>query len=274
MKKQKIKLIGLLRTVLLSWGMLLLVFACTIASTYPEVQEDFMLFVYVYIFLCLIFSVFSFIISWRYQKMEFDTSCQVIKRLRNTKQDFIWVSVFSVMAICALSMTVSLLFREYYLWIIAGLYILGESLSLVYFRVTDCERTYTPCPRGLLLLMLAELVLVFAVLGVAGMTDFNREMLLSVSGILGDENVGRTISFLIQTIATILSALSIFGIYKAKVSDRRWSALYSFGITIIGLCDLVSLNLQSTNLSSGQSPWFSLIIILATGCAVTGVSLY
>lgn len=37
MKKQKIKLIGLLRTVLLSWGMLLLVFACTIASTYPEV---------------------------------------------------------------------------------------------------------------------------------------------------------------------------------------------------------------------------------------------
>lgn len=68
MKKQKIKLIRLLRTVLLSWGMLLLIFACTIASTYPEIREDFMLFVYVYIFLCLMFSVIQFIIFWRYQK--------------------------------------------------------------------------------------------------------------------------------------------------------------------------------------------------------------
>lgn len=204
---------------------------------------------------------------------ELDTPYQVIKRLRNTKQYFIWMSVFSVMAICALSMTVSLLFREYYLWIIAGLYILGEGLSIVYFRVTDCERLYTPCPKGLLLLMSAELILAFAVLSVAGMIDFNREMLLPVRDILGDENVGRTISFLIQTIASILSALSIFGIYKAKVSDRRWRALYSFGITVIGVCNFISLTLQSTNLSSGQSPWFSLIIILATGCVATGVSL-
>lgn len=63
MRKKKIKLIRLLRTVLLSWGILLLVLACTIISTYPETQKDFMLFVYVYIFLCLIFSVFSFILT-------------------------------------------------------------------------------------------------------------------------------------------------------------------------------------------------------------------
>lgn len=207
---------------------------------------------------------------------EFDKPYRVIKCLRNNKQYFIWMSAFSAMIICLLLMSVCLLFREYYFWMVVGLFIFGESLSIFYFQVADRERLYKPCPRGLLSLLFAELILALVVLSVAAMPyiGFNTEMVLPLKGILSEENLGRTLTYIIQIITVIMIVLGVFSLYKAKISDRRWRALYGFGITVVGLCDFTSSNLQSVNLSNGQSPWFLLIVLLVIGGIATGVSLY
>ncbi len=204
-----------------------------------------------------------------------DHPYQIIKCLRNKRQYFRWISVFSIMIICLLSMAACLFTGGYYLWSVAGLYFIGEGLSMLYFRSLDREKRHEPRPRKLLLFMFAELVLALVILSVAIMSyiGFNTEM-VQVFDILSSENIGRTITRVIQIIAVILSGLGVFSLYKAKVSDRRWRALYCFGITVVLLCSFVVSYQHSVNLGSDQGVWSLFIAFLGIGCMITGVSLY
>lgn len=158
---------------------------------------------------------------------------------------------------------------------VVGLYFIGEGLSMLYFRSLDREKRHEPRPRKLLLFMFAELVLALVILSVAIMSyiGFNTEM-VQVFDILSSENIGRTITRVIQIIAVILSGLGVFSLYKAKVSDRRWRALYCFGITVVLLCSFVVSYQHSVNLGSDQGVWSLFIAFLGIGCMITGVSLY
>lgn len=201
---------------------------------------------------------------------------QVIKCLRNNKQYFTWMFAFCAMLMCLFSMTACLFLREYALWIVVCMYIFSEVLSVLYFRATDRERVYGPRPGGLSWLLAAELIIALVILSVVAVlfAGFNPKMLLPFWDILGPENIGVTITRVIETAALILAGLSVLGLYKAKINDRRWRALYSFGITVIALFALIISAMHSVDLSGGQINWFSCAALFGAGCIAAGVSLY
>lgn len=98
--------------------------------------------------------------------------------------------------------------------------------------------------------------------------------ILFFKGLLQPENVGEIATFIIRLIMVAVIMLSAFSIYKARITDRRWRALYNFGITIVVLCAFVFSAFYDTDLSDKQNIWCQVISFFAIGCVITGGSLY
>ena len=77
---------------------------------------------------------------------------------------------------------------------------------------------------------------------------------------------------------TAAAVTGLFGLVKARMSDRRWRALYIMGLLVLVECVLVIANLVSMDLGSLSSGWWvsrtvSLSAIGLAGLAGAGVSL-
>lgn len=103
---------------------------------------------------------------------------------------------------------------------------------------------------------------------------FSRFSILFFKGLLQPENVGEIATFIIRLIMVAVIMLSAFSIYKARITDRRWRALYNFGITIVVLCAFVFSAFYDMDLSDKQNIWCQVISFFAIGCVITGGSLY
>lgn len=209
------------------------------------------------------------------EKISYENPYQVIKCFRNNKQYFSWLLVFIVMITCLLSIGFSLFVKEYYGVLVVGLYILGQALSTFYFPMVDKTKVSQPYPKKFLFLFGLEVFLLLIILGISlEIYDTFHINLSLFENIVRADNIGKIITFMIQIFTTILSAISIFSLYEAKITDRRWRALYSFGITVIALCVFIFSNLYNTDLSSMQSIRYQVIVFWVTGCVVTGVCLH
>lgn len=209
------------------------------------------------------------------EKISYENPYQVIKGLRDNKQYFSWLLVFIVMITCLLSIGICLFFKQYYFELVFVMYILAQGFSTFYFRMVDKGKLSDPCPRKLILLLGVEVFLLLIILGISN--ELYCEFSINISlfkNIVTPQDIGKITAFMIQIIAVILTVISKFSLYKAKISDRRWRALYSFGITVVTLCVLIFSNLYDTDLSGTQSVWYPVITFLATGCVITGVCLH
>lgn len=175
---------------------------------------------------------------------------QSIKSMGDKKQYWIWMTMFSLMLFSLISI-VSLLFsREYYLGPILCLFMFGLGLSTFYFLFTDQTKLCKQIPPKLflslfVLLILSMIVCMYIWFNIQVAPKFLDS---SIRGWLG-----QSVTWLVQIVGVVAGGTGIFGLYMAKVYDRRWRAVYSAGLTIsvsgvfllsyLHTYDLLNLNL-------------------------------
>lgn len=84
--------------------------------------------------------------------------------------------------------------------------------------------------------------------------------------------------FLLLAAGTAAALFGLFGLVKARISDRRWRALYVMGLMVLSECVLVIAVLVSMDLGGASSGWWgscagSMGLIGLFGLAGTGVAL-
>lgn len=145
----------------------------------------------------------------------------------------------------------------------------GMATSLIAFRPRR-NRSGLPLPRRLLCLLLGLIALLAAAAGV---------LICLISGIwtqFPPSWYGITAHGILSLTGIAFGIAGLFGLVQARVSDRRWIALYGVGLTGLTLCAMVAA--FQTSLSIPEAvPWTSYGIqwcaIGVIGLVGSGVSL-
>lgn len=171
-----------------------------------------------------------------------------------------WLAAFAGMAVCLL-LLLWMLLRERAYQLPAALvpFFLGMALWLVRFR-PHRELRGTPIPRGLIRLLAAMAGIIAAAAIVVGSLFF---------GVW--ENwppawYGVTAHWTLCLAGTAGAGAGLFGLVKARISDRRWSALYVLGLTVLVISATVA-ETQHT-LAVFTADWW---VPCAIQCGVAGV---
>ena len=184
-----------------------------------------------------------------------------------------WLAVFTSMALCLLIPFILLLRNGFqkeplvFMWII---YSAGVILSTRFLpRSREPRRAYPKKLLPSLLFLLLIVVCSGVILGglVAGIWE------LIPAGLYG------TISgWTLRLTGGIAAATGVYGLFKARMDDRRWCALYLLGLVALIECVLVLSLLTSMDISICAPGWWKpyvgqWIILGSSGLFVTGVSL-
>lgn len=186
-----------------------------------------------------------------------------------------WLAAFGLMSICLLLLEFLLLrasFPRFPGPLLYMVFILGSAISLVWFRPGHGERRSTPLPKGLLpmLLGLSGVILLAAII----MTGLITQVWLFIPPAL----YGHTARWTLLSGGTAAAAFGLFGLVKARLSDRRWRALYVMGLSTLVTCVLMQALLVTTAFSASSSAWliphvYGLGAVGLTGLVCAGVSL-
>lgn len=198
------------------------------------------------------------------------------KLLIEPKAYFRWLGVLAVMLLSVLTSEILLLwgsFRGYPFLLMCALQILGLGTALLWSQGRKREEQKRgPVPKGLFLSLAGVLILAAA----AGAVMW---MLATVSWDgLPARYYGLTARWTLCIAGTVSAALGVFGLIKARVSDRRWCSLFILGLTVVVECVLVAAILTSMSLDTAAPDWWvsytlRMGVVGAVGLAGAGVAL-
>lgn len=194
------------------------------------------------------------------------------KVLTEGKRYHLWLAAFGYLALCLLLPEV-LLLRTSVSSLTAPILVLmalGMGVSLLLFHPRR-ESAKHPMPKGLLLALGGMAVLLVAIGVVVG------GLIGGVWQSIPPEWYGKTAYFTLCLAGIVSTALGLLGLVKARIVDRRWSALYLLGLTVLALCVLVLALLTTLDMPSGPDWWVPYVqrwtAVGVIGLVGTGVSL-
>ena len=204
---------------------------------------------------------------------EFGDPRLAARLLTDSKSYRYWLAGFTMMLACLLVLWLMLLrvnvFRPS-AEVILVFWGIGLASSFLWFHRPRKEQERSPLPKGLRLTLLGLAgVCVIASLILTGLlVQFWTSLPLSSYGPLAHGAMELT--------GGIAAAAGIFGLVKARMSERRWQAVYGAALLILAECALVMTILTSlSSLTPGW--WVSGAIIMGitafAGFAGIGVSL-
>lgn len=186
-----------------------------------------------------------------------------------------WLAAFGFMAVCLLLPEFLLLrarFNRYPLAAMCFLLIIGTAISQAWFWPRRGEGGRRPFPKKLFLLLGCLLVIMAAAAAIlAGLAAGIWELLPPAM-------YGTAAYRIMGAAGTAAAMAGLFGLVKARMSDRRWRALYVMGLMVLTECVLAIAVLVSMDISASSSAWWASYaagsgIIGLVGLAGTGVSL-
>ncbi len=176
-----------------------------------------------------------------------------------------WLAAFGVMLFCLLLPEWWLLkatFSRFPIVPLSILFLLGIATVFVWFTLWRSGEK-TPLPKGLLPALMGVFAALAAACGI--FAGLSAQIPSSIPrGMYGSAG-HLTLCFA----GTVGAVSGLIGLVKARISDRRWSALYLLGLTSLVECVLVSAILHSMTLDI--SP-FSLWSFHAAEFGVIGVA--
>ena len=177
-----------------------------------------------------------------------------------------WLAAFAGMSLCLLCPLILLLRGGPFPAFPAPVFLaLGMGLSLLFFHPTPSS-VRRPIPRGLLLSLLGILFLFAAVALVLG------SLISGAWTQLPPPLYGVTARWTLSLGGTAAAILGFFGLVQARISDRRWSALYLMGLTAAVVCVMVLAALTSLDTPSTPDWWVSPALTwgISTGFGLAG----
>lgn len=179
-----------------------------------------------------------------------------------------WLVAFTLMTTCILLPEAMLLWARRGGWsseeAVVVLLLSGIIAALLWFRPIRGEKK-KPLPQKLL----PALAVLLMVPMVAGAILWG--LALGVWETLPARFYGIFSTWVLCIAGTATAIISIWGLFKARTSDRRWRALYVLGLTALAECTLVMLLLSSMSLDSSLPNWW--VEYVLRGAAVGGVGL-
>lgn len=171
--------------------------------------------------------------------------------LTDPKQYHRWLAVFGCMVFCLLMLEAALLraafARDPSGW--TGILLaLGVIVSLICFHHRAGSQK-SPVPKRLV----GSLLAVAVAFGAAGMV-----FLCLNSGAWEHwppEWYGITAHWVLCVAGTVGGIAGLFGLVNARISDRRWSALYILGLTVLAICVMGTAFLVRLDLSADSGWW-------------------
>lgn len=200
---------------------------------------------------------------------------QAAKALTNPKCYYQWLAVFAITTLCLILPEFLLLRARFYHYpnvLMYILFLLGVTVSEVWFRSEKGEKRKAPMPKGLMPALFGVIGLTAAaVLIIAGFAA-------KIWGFIPNSLYGRAARWTLVVTGTAAMLFGMFGLVKARLSDCRWRSLYLFCLTILTECVLVLALLVSMSTDTISAYWWmpyaaDFGIIGIAGLIGTGVSL-
>lgn len=201
---------------------------------------------------------------------------QAAKLLSSPKVYYQWLVVFGIMTFCLLLAEFLLLRASFYHYpniLMYVLFLLGLAVSIVWFRSGRGENQKAPVPKKLLPMLLSLIVMTIATATIMVCLTIKVYEFISFFSLYG--SIAR---WALQLTGTIAAAFGLFGLIKARLSDRRWRSLYVMGLTVLVECVLVLALLVSMSLDTASVYWWvpyitNFSIVGVIGLIGVGVSL-
>lgn len=200
---------------------------------------------------------------------------QAAKLLSNPKAYYRWLAVFGIMTFCLLLPEFLLLcasFHHYLGILMYILFLLGLAVSIAWFHFGHGENQKAPVPKRLLpmLLSLIFMTIITATIIVC--------LAMKVWELISFPLYGSIARWALQLTGTIAASFGLFGLIKARLSDRRWCSLYVMGLTALAECVPVLAILVSMSLDTLSVYWWvpyiiNFVIVGVIGLIGVGVSL-
>ncbi len=190
---------------------------------------------------------------------------QAAKLLSNPKVYYRWLAVFGIMTFCLLLPEFLLLRASFYHYpsiLMYILFLLGLAVSIVWFRSGHGENQKASVPKRLLPMLLS---LIFITIATATIIVC---LAMKVWEFIPFSLYGNIACWALQLTGTIAAAFGLFGLIKARLSDRRWRSLYVMGLTVLIECVLVLALLVSMSLDTASIYWW---IPYITNFSIVGV---
>ena len=156
------------------------------------------------------------------------------------------------------------------------LLLLGAASSIRWFRRTGQENPpeKTPLPRGLRPLLALQAAAVCV--GIAGWSGIIA--VLNGAGWILPSQMGVLSAWIFRLAGTAAAGIGLFGVIRARMSDRRWITLYTFGMMTVVLCVQFLAHTSSMNLDESLFAWHMLllkrsVLTLAAGLIASGVAI-
>lgn len=221
---------------------------------------------------------------------DFGSPEQAAQLLSSSREYFRWLAVLIVLALCLLLPVFRMMFSSYYFFRDSGIFyfirflpfLTGGLLSLHWFRqnhdnyYNHCDQASRPVPRKLrlfLLVLTAE-----AILAGLFLWQFNNYFMLNPEKIARISRIGQITGWVLTGTCILSAIVGILALYKARLSDRRWCALYLWALTISTIALYIFLILTSMSLEGPISTiwtncFLHLIPVASLGLIGTGVLL-
>lgn len=218
---------------------------------------------------------FSRIVRWKLPKPEADeviadyhellTQCseestqafgqpkQAAELLSDPQSYHRWLVVFGLLAFCLLLSEFLLLRASFARYPMVQMYVLlfvGLASSLLWFRPQPGEDHKLPLPKGLCPMLLGLLVLVIIIAALLS------GLIQGVWKSLPDGLYGRVMNGALLLLGTIAAIFGLFGLVHARLSNRRWCALYILGFTTLVESVLVHALLVNMSLDTSTAGWW------------------
>lgn len=178
---------------------------------------------------------------------------QAAKLLSNPKVYYQWLAVFGIMTFCLLLPEFLLLRASFYHYpsiLMYILFLLGLAVSIVWFRPEHGENRKAPVPKRLLPMLLGLIVMTIVTATIIVC------LVMKVCGLIPHSLHGNIARWALQLTGTIAASFGLFGLIKARLSDRRWRSLYVMGLTVLVECVLVLALLGSMSLDTSSVYWW------------------
>ena len=197
----------------------------------------------------------------------------VLRALREPGQYRAWVLTFGLLALCLLALSAGPFLPRRSVGGAVCLYLLGQGLSLFYFRRAEKDRLYRDPGRQILAAALVEGLLLLAVVGgVAALyLGFSRQLPALLASPWNTPALGGRLALLLQAASALAGLLGLWGLYRAKVSDERWLVLYDLGLLTGLAAQGLMATLQATTAGGRWALWGPLTGLLLLGIFLLGV---
>lgn len=192
----------------------------------------------------------------------------VIRPLIPSKAYRVWLAVFAIMAVCVLMLGISPTAIGFPIWLLffnvwaeypCGpiLAVLGAVTALVWFRRQEQKKDRLP--KAILILLVVFLAYIGGILLFCWANAQDYEGFLAMWGtmrpLIGPNNAVPRLMYLCELAmiytCPLIALAGVLGLVKARMDDRRWTAVYVLALTAI-LMALLVLHL-ATNLMVSEN---------------------